>query len=88
MFGILILAAFVIGSEWLVSRGVMPAYLIKARTGQTLWRALLSILVTVALVGWLHLPAVIAIVVTIYFATIIANRYLQVFEAMERGKRG
>jgi len=31
---------------------------------------------------------VIAIVVTIYFATIIANRYLQVFEAMERGKRG
>lgn len=84
MFGILILAAFVIGSEWLVSRGVMPAYLIKARTGQTLW----SILVTVGLVGWLHLPAVIAIVVTIYFATIIANRYLQVFEAMERGKRG
>ncbi|MDV2577573.1 hypothetical protein RYX41_16785 [Lactiplantibacillus plantarum] len=63
----------------------MPAYLIKARTGQTLWRALLSILVTVGLVGWLHLPAVIAIVVTIYFATIIANRYLQVFEAMERG---
>ena len=60
----------------------------QSTNGSDLWRALLSILVTVGLVGWLHLPAVIAIVVTIYFATIIANRYLQVFEAMERGKRG
>lgn len=79
VLGLLMLAAPLIVSEWLVNRGLIPGYL---RHRHIVWRALASLLV-----AWWHLPVMITVVTTIYLATVIANRYLQAFEALERGKR-
>ncbi|WP_259682881.1 hypothetical protein [Lactiplantibacillus pentosus] len=84
VLGLLMLAVPLIVSEWLVNRGLIPNYL---RHRHIVWRALASLLVVVGLVAWWHLPVMITVVTTIYLATVIANRYLQAFEALERGKR-
>ncbi|WP_430490679.1 hypothetical protein [Lactiplantibacillus pentosus] len=84
VLGLLMLAAPLIVSEWLVNRGLIPSYL---QHRHIVWRALASLLVVVGLVAWWHLPMMITVVTTIYLATVIANRYLQAFEALERGKR-
>ncbi|WP_345753206.1 hypothetical protein [Lactiplantibacillus pentosus] len=84
MLGLLMLAVPLIVSEWLVNRGLIPSYL---QHRHIVWRALASLLVVVGLVAWWHLPMMITVVTTIYLATVIANRYLQAFEALERGKR-
>ncbi|WP_247738346.1 hypothetical protein [Lactiplantibacillus pentosus] len=84
VLGLLMLAAPLIVSEWLVNRGLIPSYL---QHRHIVWRALASLLVVVGLVAWWHLPVMITVVTTIYLATVIANRYLQAFEALERGKR-
>ncbi|MBQ0835669.1 hypothetical protein [Lactiplantibacillus pentosus] len=84
MLGLLMLAVPLIVSEWLVNRGLIPSYL---QHRHIVWRALASLLVVVGLVAWWHLPVMITVVTTIYLATVIANRYLQAFEALERGKR-
>ncbi|MDC6397103.1 hypothetical protein [Lactiplantibacillus pentosus] len=84
VLGLLMLAVPLIVSEWLVNRGLIPSYL---QHRHIVWRALASLLVVVGLVAWWHLPMMITVVTTIYLATVIANRYLQAFEALERGKR-
>ncbi|WP_247652277.1 hypothetical protein [Lactiplantibacillus pentosus] len=84
VLGLLMLAVPLIVSEWLVNRGLIPSYL---QHRHIVWRALASLLVVVGLVAWWHLPVMITVVTTIYLATVIANRYLQAFEALERGKR-
>ncbi|MCT3300631.1 hypothetical protein EFP25_13765 [Lactiplantibacillus pentosus] len=56
MLGLLMLAAPLIVSEWLVNRGLIPGYL---RHRHIVWRALASLLVVVGLVAWWHLPVMI-----------------------------
>ncbi|WP_318767314.1 hypothetical protein [Lactiplantibacillus carotarum] len=82
------LAASFIISEVAVTRGWIPPYLKGVSTARTFWLAALSILVIVVAGGSLRVPAGGIVAGTIYFATVISNRYLTAFAAMERGKKG
>jgi len=57
------------------------------RAGQLILRSLLS-LIGLAVLGMVVKAAIpLVILATIYLATVISNKYLVIFSAMERGKK-
>ncbi|APX71323.1 hypothetical protein M5C72_11225 [Companilactobacillus allii] len=87
MYYMIGLAGFFLLSEVLVQKKIMPKFLKNISAGKTILRSLLILLVVAAIGMLLKITAVLVILATIYLATVISNKYLNVFSDMEGGKK-
>lgn len=87
MYYMIGLAGFFILSEILVQKNIMPKFLKNISAGKTILRSLMVLMVVAAICMLLKIPALLVILITIYLAAIISNKYLNVFSDMEGGKK-
>ncbi|BDZ31987.1 hypothetical protein RA086_12155 [Lactiplantibacillus sp. WILCCON 0030] len=81
------LAVFFLVCEYAAQKKWVPKFLKDIRAGQLILRSLLS-LIGLAVLGMVVKAAIpLVILATIYLATVISNKYLVIFSAMERGKK-
>ncbi|WP_125762435.1 hypothetical protein [Companilactobacillus hulinensis] len=87
MYYMIGLAAFFLLSEVLVQKNIIPKFLKNISAGKVILRSILVLMFVAAIGMLLKMAAPLTILATIYLATIISNKYLNVFSDMEGGKK-
>jgi len=87
MYYMIGLAAFFLLSEVLVQKNIIPKFLKNISAGKVILRSTLVLMLVAAFGMLLKMTAPLTILATIYLATIISNKYLNVFSDMEGGKK-
>lgn len=81
------LGGFFILCQILVAKKKYPAWLQEGRAMRTTLAGIAAILLSIVVGVLIHMPMILPALTSMYMGSIIADKYREIFDRMERGQR-